>query len=506
MVRRHGAERPEHPALLWDGGRLTYCELHDRSSRLAQALISAGVGVGDRVAILGLNSPQHLEIAFATAKLGAVATPVNFRLAGPEAAAIIDDSQAKVLFAGASFADLVADIAPRLSRPVRVICTDREYENWLADFPPADPGFQAQADDTVYQLYSSGTTGMPKGVEITAAGLSACISIYENEFDLAAESVNMIAMPLFHIGGSGMAFAAHLVGATNYIVAKPGPDVLLSTLESHRCTHTTLVPSLMQFMLDVPGVADRDFTALKAIAYGGSPISETLLRRAVAVFGCKFLQAYGLTECTGTVTVLRPADHDLRDVDGGRLRSAGTPLKFVDLQIVDPVTLDVCAIGEVGEIWARGPTAMKGYWRNPELTATTIVDGWVRSGDAGYVDHDGYLYLHDRVKDMIVSGGENIYPADIERVLASHPDVADCAVIAVPHDRWGETPKAIVVAVAGARATDQDLIAHCRSRLAPYKCPTSVDWIDELPRNPAGKVLKKDLRAPYWAADSRQIG
>ncbi|MGZ7012631.1 MAG: AMP-binding protein, partial [Acidimicrobiales bacterium] len=282
---------------------------------------------------------------------------------------------------------------------------------------------------------------------------------------------------------------------------------LVETIERERITHAFLVPVALQFMVAVPGVEDRDFSALSYFLYGASPISEQVLSDAIRTFGCKFMQAYGLTETTGSVVLLPAEDHDPDGPNRHRLRAAGLPTPISEIKVVDSATGDEVATGDVGEIWIRGATVMKGYWNLPEATEEAIrPGGWFRSGDAGYFDEDGYLYLYDRVKDMIVSGGENVYPAEVENVLMSHPGVADVAVIGVPSDTWGETPKAMVVRAPGTEATEQELIAYCRENLAGFKCPTSVDWVDALPRNPSGKVLKKDLRAPYWEGRDRQIG
>ncbi len=260
-------------------------------------------------------------------------------------------------------------------------------------------------------------------------------------------------------------------------------------------------------MLAVPGVEDQDYSSLRYFLYGASPISEKVLAQSIETFKCGFVQAYGLTESTGTVTYLPEADHDPHGSTRHRLRSVGVPTPGTRIRIVDPASGRDVNHSEVGEIWIKGPTVMKGYWNMPEATAATIdLDGWLRSGDAGYRDADNYIYVHDRVKDMIVSGGENVYPAEVENAIMSHPEVADVAVIGVPSDKWGETPKAIVVRVAGSSLSETDLMAYCRERLAAFKCPTSVDWIDQLPRNPSGKVLKKDLRAPYWEGRTRMVG
>jgi len=285
------------------------------------------------------------------------------------------------------------------------------------------------------------------------------------------------------------------------------PAVVVDLIERDRVTHAFLVPVALQFMLAVPGVEDRDFSALDTFLYGASPISEKVLSDSIRTFGCRFMQVYGLTETTGSVVLLPAEDHDPDGPNRHRLRAAGLPMGDNEVRVVDSDTGEDVPTGDVGEIWVRGSTVMKGYWHLPEATEEAIrPGGWFRSGDAGYFDDDGYLYLYDRVKDMIVSGGENVYPAEVENVLMSHPGVADVAVIGVPSEKWGETPKAMVVRAPGTEATESELIAYCKENLAGFKCPTSVDWVEALPRNPSGKVLKKDLRAPFWEGHDRQIG
>jgi acyl-CoA synthetase (AMP-forming)/AMP-acid ligase II len=285
------------------------------------------------------------------------------------------------------------------------------------------------------------------------------------------------------------------------------PAKIAELIETHRITHGFLVPAVLQFMLMIPEARARDYTSLRYMLYGASPISTQVLADAVRTFGCNFMQAYGLTETTGTVVLLPPEDHDPDGPNAHRLRAAGKPIPGCDLKIVEPSTGEEVPVGDVGEIWVRTAQNMKGYWNLPEETAKSILpDGFFRTGDAGYLDAEGYVYIHDRVKDMIVSGGENIYPAEVENVLMSHPGVADCAVIGVPSEKWGETPKAMVVKAAGTDPDPAEIISYCRERLAHYKCPTSVDWVESIPRNPSGKVLKKDLRAPYWEGRERFVG
>ena len=511
MIRQWAAAQPDHPALRWGDEELSYRQLDERSSRVAQALRAAGVGPGDRVAFLDKNSAEQVELFFGAAKLNAVPTPVNFRLAPPEVAVIVTDAAAKVFVVGEEFAPLVAAIADDLAatRVVLIDATPDGFAAWRDAQPADDPMAPQAAGDVAYQLYSSGTTGRPKGVQLTQANLAAGLALYPDPdvMALGADSVSLVAMPLFHIGGGGWLLAGLAVGASNVLVRDLVPADLVDLIEREHITHGFLVPAVLQFMLAVPGVTDRDFSALHSLLYGASPISEEVLSGSIRTFRCQFLQAYGLTETTGTVVLLPAADHDPDGPNRHRLRAAGLAVGGSTVRVVDALTGEDTEQGQVGEIWIKGPTVMKGYWNLPEATEDAIrPGGWFRSGDAGYLDADGYLYLFDRVKDMIVSGGENVYPAEVENVLMSHPGVGDVAVIGVPDERWGETVKAMVVRAPGTDATERELIDYCRERLATFKCPTSVDWLDALPRNPSGKVLKKDLRAPFWEGRERLIG
>ena len=511
MIRRLAAEQPERAALRWGDHELSYRELDERASRVAQALRAAGVGPGDRVAFLDKNSPEQVELFFGAAKLNAVPTPLNFRLAPPEVALIVADARAKVFAIGREFVPMIDKVIDELPGTTVVVIGEADgypsFDAWRDAHPANDPLTPQAAEDVAYQLYSSGTTGRPKGVQLTQANLAAGRSLYPELMRLGGDSVSLVAMPLFHIGGGGWVLAGLAAGATNVLVRDIVPAELVDLIEREHVTHGFVVPAILQFMLTVPGVEARDFSALDSLLYGASPITEQVLADSIRTFGCEFLQAYGLTETTGTVVILPAADHDPDGPNRHRLRAAGLPVPGSEIRIVDASTAGDVAVGEVGEVWIRSATVMKGYWNLPEATEEAIgPGGWFRSGDAGYLDDDGYLYLYDRMKDMIVSGGENIYPAEVENVLMSHAGVADVAVIGVPDDRWGETPKAMVVRAAGSDVTESELIACCREHLARFKCPTSVEWLDALPRNPSGKVLKKDLRAPYWAGRDRMVG
>ncbi len=511
IIRVHGQERPDSVALVLGDRELTWAELLERSARVAAGLAEAGVGSQDRVAFLDKNGVEHFEVFFGASLLNAVCVDVNWRLAPPEVEYIVNDAQAKVLVVGPDFVPVLDAIADQLTTSTILVIGghDRfaDYGDWVAAHDPVDPATPSASDDVSFQLYSSGTTGRPKGVMLSNDNYFALLDTAVRMWELEESSVNLVAMPLFHIGGGGWAVAGMYVGAQSVLVRDLDPSALVRLIPERQVTHAFVVPAVLQFMLMTPGVDEADFSSLKVIVYGASPISEEVLARSIDVFGCKFWQAYGLTETTGAIVNLPPEDHDPRGPSRHRLRSCGKPGPGVELRIVEPDTGEDVPQGAVGEIWVRSPQVMKGYWNNDAATKEAVDEhGWFRSGDAGYLDADGYLYIHDRVKDMIVSGGENVYPAEVENVLMSHPAIADVAVIGVPDEKWGETPKAMVVNAPGAEVTPQEIIDFARERLAKYKCPTSVDFVGELPRNPSGKVLKKDLREPFWAGRERRVG
>ena len=511
IVREYGATRPEATAIVYGERTLTYGDLDVRSNRVANGLAAAGVDAQDRVAYLDRNAPEYVDVMFGTAKLNAVMCAVNWRLAPPEAAFIVNDSESTVLIVGEELVAMLDAMQPDLTTVKKVIVvgqhgTHERYDDWLARQAATDPRAPSTTDDVAMQFYSSGTTGRPKGVMLTNGNLFSGIAANNTSLGFGADSVNLVVMPLFHVAGGAWALTGLYNAVPNVLMRDVDPAAIVRLISRHGITHAVFVPVLIQFLLMVPAVENTDFSSLDVIVYGASPISEDVLTKAIRTFKCKFLQAYGMTETTGGCVLLPPEDHDPDGPNAHRLRAAGRPGPNTEVRVVDEMALEDVPTGEVGEILVRSPQNMKGYWKMPDATAETILsDGWLRTGDAGYLDADGYVYIHDRVKDMIISGGENIYPAEVENALMSHPGIADVAVIGVPDERWGETPKAVVVLAPDAAPTADDVIAFTRERVAHYKCPTSVDFVDALPRNPSGKILKKDLRAPYWADRERSV-
>jgi acyl-CoA synthetase (AMP-forming)/AMP-acid ligase II len=510
MIRDRAADHGECPAITFEGHTITFAELDARSNQVAHALRAAGIRRGDRVAVFDKNVPEFFELLLGTVKLGAVLAAVNWRLAPPEVAQIVNDATARVLLAGAEVLPCVDEIEPRLETVELVLTTESGtarpgFTEWRDAHPADDLGVEVSPDDVAVQLYTSGTTGLPKGAMVVHRAMFALVPAANAALRLSDASVALVAMPLFHMAGAGWGIVCLMNGAHSVLLREVDLGAILADIPRYRVTHAVFVPAVLQMLVAQPEVGTVDFSSLDTILYGASPISEDVLVKSIETFGCRFLQAYGLTETDGAVVLLPPEDHDVGGPNAHRLRAAGLPMPGVELRIVDRDGND-CATGDVGEVWIRSPSNMVGYWNMPEATAASITpDGWFKSGDAGYLDADGYLYIHDRFKDMIISGGENIYPAEVESALMGHPAVADVAVIGVPDAKWGEAVKAVVVRAPNADLTETELIAFGRERLAHFKCPTSVDWADVLPRNPSGKILKTELREPYWRSEERRV-
>ena len=501
LLRERVAADPSSTAIVDDNDQsYTYEQFDKLASRLANALIADGIGVGDRVAICADNCLEFLVALFGIAKSGAIAVTVNYRLAPTEVEYILGDAEPQVVILGPGYESLTPTAH---NAGVSRVITAREHPDsttwstWLEAADDTDPLLSRDTDATAMIMYSSGTTGRPKGIEIAGRGIARCIQTLYGTYRVGPTSRALIAGPFFHIGGLALVLVSLRAGAALLLHRYATPGELLRTLEQQRVTHTGAVPSLIQFMLADPFASTGDWSALEMLSYGASPIPEPTLREATATLGCGFLQTYGLTETTGSISVLDEQDHHITAETAHRLRSVGRAAPGVDLKIMDPETLQEVAAGEKGEVWARGDGVMNRYWRNEAATASTVLDGWLRTGDIGSLDADGYLYLHDRLKDMIVSGGENVYPAEVESIMTAHPEVAQIAVIGVPSQRWGETAHAVVVRTANSQLQADELIAWARDQMAHYKVPSSVTFVDELPVTGTGKINKVALRADY---------
>jgi acyl-CoA synthetase (AMP-forming)/AMP-acid ligase II len=506
-VAHWAAVQPDAEALTYGEARWTWAEWDDRIRRVAGGLAARGLGHGGRVAFLDKNNPACLEVALGAGLLGAASAVINWRLAAGELDYVINDSGASVLFAGAGLVPAVQAIRDRIPRVTEVIVVggpDDEYEAFLAGARPAGRSREVAGEDLWLVMYSSGTTGRPKGVMLSHRNIVAHTQNATPLAPMGPGDRNLVAMPLFHVGGTCYALFGIFAGVPSTFTREPDPASLLAAFAAG-ATYAFLVPAVVSGLLAAGEPAIAAMSRLKYLLYGAAPMPLPVLRRALAAWPrLNFVQVYGLTELAGVISALSPQAHrDAARED--RLGSAGTLLAGAELRVVDPAGQDAAA-GQPGEFWFRSAQRMMGYLNKPDDTAQVITeDGWLRTGDIGHVGEGGFLFVSDRVKDMIITGGENVYSPEVEQAVAEHPAVAEVAVIGVPDDHWGEAVKAMVALRPGEQATSQEIIGFARERLAHYKCPSTVDIIDALPRNPSGKVLKRVLRAPYWAGRDRQI-
>jgi long-chain acyl-CoA synthetase len=492
LLRWRARRHPSLPAVWFEGQSQSYGELDQSSSQLAAGLVEKlGLAPGDRVAILDKNSAAYLELFFTLDKAGLVAAPLNWRLTANEVKQILDDIKPRLIVTGPEFKAQVGAYVAGANVPAML----------FADLPRGGSDPMRDVDGAVsFQFCTSGTTGLPKGAMLTGwnvLNVGLCIAIEIPEIREGGR--HLVCLPLFHIGGAGWAIWAMQQGSAAIIVRETVPDLLLKTMVEQKVETALLAPTLMLLITELPAARSADFSALKQVIYGTAPISPDLLRRSLDTFKCRFSQLYGLTETTGPFTSLGHEYHV-----GERLLSCGRPMFGGRVRVVDSQDNDLPPF-EVGEILYQGENLMTGYWAREGATAEATRGGWFHTGDAGYLDAEGFIFLKDRIKDIIVSGGENIYPAEVEAVLMGHPEVLECAVIGVPDPKWGETVKAVVVRRAGTTLTGAALIEWSRDKIAGFKRPHSVDFIDTLPRNASGKLLKRTLREPYWQGYARRI-
>ena len=501
------AERLNGPATaVVDGERVMSWQVFgDRVRRVAGVLRGHGLAAGDRVAVLSNNSHRFLELYYAVPWAGGVLAPLNFRLAVPELVAILEDAGAQMLVVDDAHLELAEKMLAL--RPVRVCLHAgdgrapagmKSYEGLLAASPDV-PDAGRCGDDLAALFYTSGSTGRPKGVMHSHANLLFSATAYAAAIGLDERSVALISGPLFHVGAAGLSVPAMVAGGAVAVLPRFEPGEVLRVIEQRRATVMSCVPTMLRMMVDHPEAATRDLTSMRTLLYGAAPMPEELVRDAMQLMpATDFTHCYGMTESTASVTVL-PSRYVMpshRALD--KWRSCGRAVHGTDVAIVDAEDRLV-APGTHGEIVVRGPLVMQGYWNQPELTATTLRHGWLHTGDLGYMDADGFLHIVDRIKDMIITGGENVYSAEVEAAIYAYPGVAQCAVIGIPHGKWGEAVHAIVHPSPGATLEPEAIVAHCRTLIAAYKCPRSVEVRHApLPLSGANKISKPALRAPFW--------
>lgn len=504
LIEAQAIRDPDGTALTGAGAETQrWSDVSDRIARLSRMLRADGLAPHDRVALLAPNGPEFFEILFAIANAGLIAVPLNYRLHPEELAFQLSDSDARQWLVHPTFAEVAQQTRSEID-PV-VFDVDRNGPWWrkVADTEPA-PRADVTRDDVAGIFYTGGTTGRPKGVQLMHGNLLANAENVSARFDYRPSDVYLHAAPMFHLADLGATMAQLMIGGAHCFLPAFSPQGLAEAVRANQATVTTLAPTMVDMLLRDPDIDDSDLRTLRLVLYGGGPIGDAVLKRAMERLNCGWLQGYGQTEATHTVCFLGPEAHREALSNPKRLRSCGKPIDGVDIRIAND-TGDQVPTGEIGELQVKGGTVMKGYWRRPIETEAAFADGWLRTGDLARRDADGFVYLIDRKKDMIVSGGENVYSAEVENVLAGCPGVAEAAVIGVPDAKWGERVHAVVVATAGAALDDAAIVACCREHLAGYKVPRSVDFVEALPKTGAGKIAKSELRRPYWADQPRNV-
>ena len=506
-------EAPDMPCVEMGELEYSYRDANRRANQMAHAFVASGMQRGDRLAWLSMNCIDQLLAFYAASKVGVVPTPLNYRLAPPEWAYIINDCQARVLVCESELAAGIARVRDKLEHVEQFICLDgtlsgwSSFAEWIDSQPDTNPDLPGADSDVLYQMYTSGTTGLPKGAILSQRAINENTRMIGTQFSMSVMDTRfLLVLPLYHAaaGISHKTVISH--GGSIVMHREFDPVATVADLDEKNITNCTMVPAMIQAcLIAVPDVTERAYTSLRTMAYGASPIAEETLRQAMAAFNCSFLQVFGMTETTACATTLSPEAH--RRALAGEphlLLSCGRSATGTDIRLVNEEGIEV-ERGVVGEIIVRGPQIMLGYWNLPEATAKTLKDGWLYTGDAARMDDEGFIYIEDRIKDMIVSGGENVYPKEVENALFEHPNVADAAVIGIPSEKWGESILAFLVTRDGEPIESGEVIAFCRERLAGYKVPRQVEFIAEIPRNATGKALKKDLREPYWEGIERRV-
>lgn len=511
-LQRNLQQMPDEIATIDGDQQHTWAQLVDRIARLAGGLQQLGLGHGDRVGIIALNSARYMETVFAAPWAGGVIVPVNYRWSAPEIAYSLNDSGTRVVFIDATFWSLAAELRSLVEHDLTIIAVDSglegadaELETLVTSNEPVDE-FAHGADDLSGIFYTGGTTGRSKGVMLTHANHVTNTLQFAAMIGMTPDMIYLHAAPMFHIADALYIYLVTHIGGRHIFIPRFEPAACAQALQDHGVTDIILVPTMIQMLLEQPGFGNFDFSRLQRLYYGASPMPEAVAHDLIGKLShVAAYQLYGQTESAPLLTALDSRYHVTSGPDAGRLRSAGRAVPATELRIVDDNDVEVPR-GTVGEIVARGPNIMKGYWGRDDLTAQTLRGGWLHTGDAAYMDEGGFIFISDRLKDMIISGGENVYSTEVENAMYEHPDVGQCAVIGIPDDKWGERVHAVVVPREGTSPDPDVLMAHCRKLIADYKCPRSISFRDEpLPLSGAGKVLKTELRKPFWADKDRQV-
>lgn len=512
VIERNARCFGSQPAVIFEGRSISHRTFHDRVVRLINALAGLGCGKQDRIAVLSRNCPEYLEIYGAAALGGFVGLGLNYRLSATEQAGILADAQPAVFIFEAEYADRANALRSQLAEGTHFICFEGgqdgalSYESLLAGASADKPTFRAVEDDTFLLIYTSGTTGVPKGVMLGNEGQLEQARTQAQSHAAVQTDRMLIVMPFYHIGGPTELLTFLVVGATIVLHRTFDATAILRSIQTHRVTAAHLAPTMISMMLEVQENSPFDLSSLQTVCYASAPMSVALSLRARAVFGPVFMQIYGMTEA-GLGTTLLKHQHilDGSETDRKRLASAGQAYLGTELRIIGDDGRD-CARGEIGEICLRSKSVMQGYWRKPEATAAAVQSGYLHTGDLGFLDEDAFLFVVDRKKDMIISGGENIYSREVEEALLMHPTVAEVAVIGAPDDKWGESVVAVIVLKPGASVTGDALVDHCRTLIAGYKKPKIVQFLDAMPRmSSTNKIDKRALRAPFWAGREREV-
>ena len=508
----YARETPDHPFAEMEGTVVSYAEANRRANRFGHGLLRSGLSKGDRFSYLSKNTIDMAIMFLAASKVGVVPVPLNYRLAPREWLYILNDAGSKALLCENEFSQGIDTVRDELTELETFVSLDAEvadwtaYDAWLSDCED-DPDVDVSEDEQLYQMYTSGTTGLPKGAMLSHRSIDCNMLMFSRAMNLTVgEERFLVVAPLYH-AAAGMTLKTAVSNASTVVIHREfEPAEVVRSIAEDRITRALLVPAMIQACLvGVPDAAQRSYPDLRTVAYGASPIAVETLRQAMDTFKCDFVQLFGMTETTAAATALGAAEHR-RALAGEThlLKSAGRAVLGTQIRIVDEEDQEVPR-GTVGEIIVKGPQVMMGYWNLPEATEKSLKNGWMHTGDAAYMDEEGLIYIQDRIKDMIVSGAENIYPAEIEAVLFEHPAVADAAVIGIPSERWGETVLAFLALKDGHSLAMEDMVEFCRPRLAGFKIPRRIEFLEEVPRNASGKVLKKDLREPFWEGIERRV-